>query len=182
MGTNMTTRSLWGKLRSKAYRDAFVDSAIGNAISAQIFALRTKQELSQAELADRCGMKQERISVMENPDYQNFSLKTLKRLAAAFDVALLVRFVPYSELVRWRENETNESLAVATYEEDAAREKQESRIPPYRKGSQESAGRPVSGASHLRIIGRDQSGYGDWQLTGAASEASPAVTVQAAVR
>lgn len=38
---------------------------------------------------------------LESPTYGKATLTTLKKIAAAMDVALIVRFVPYSELVDW---------------------------------------------------------------------------------
>ena len=46
-------------------------------------------------------MNQNAISRLENPSYGKATLTTLKRLAAAFDVALIVRFVPFGQLVDW---------------------------------------------------------------------------------
>ena len=46
-------------------------------------------------------MTQNAISRLESLHYGKATLTTLKRLAAAFDVALVVRFVPFSELVDW---------------------------------------------------------------------------------
>lgn len=45
------------------------------------------------------GIKQQAISRLENPSYGKATLTTLKRIAAAFDVGLLVEFVPFSQLM-----------------------------------------------------------------------------------
>jgi hypothetical protein len=45
------------------------------------------------------GIKQQALSRLENPYYGKSTLTTLKRIAAAHDVGLLVEFVPFSELV-----------------------------------------------------------------------------------
>ncbi len=47
------------------------------------------------------GMNQNAISRLESPHYGKQTLTSLKRLAAAFDVALVVRFVPFTQLVNW---------------------------------------------------------------------------------
>ena len=49
-------------------------------------------------------MTQPRISELETPGERKLTIETLLRLASAFDVALQVRFVPYSELVDWTEH------------------------------------------------------------------------------
>jgi transcriptional regulator with XRE-family HTH domain len=47
----------------------------------------------------RTGIKQQAISRLENPYYGKATLTTLKKIADACDVALLVEFVPFSQLV-----------------------------------------------------------------------------------
>ena len=70
-------------------------------------------------------MKQSAISRLESPDYGNLNIKTLRRIASAFDVGLIVRFVPFSELGDWvsgtpRTNPglSSNSLAVPSFEEE----------------------------------------------------------------
>lgn len=46
-------------------------------------------------------MNQNAISRLESSDYGKPTITTLKRLAAAMDVGLIVRFVPFSEMVDW---------------------------------------------------------------------------------
>lgn len=65
-------------------------------------------------------MAQETICQLENPDYGRYSLKTLKRLAAALDVALVVRFAPFTELAAWIADPSSDTLAVPGFEEDVA--------------------------------------------------------------
>ena len=64
------------------------------------------------------GKHQETISQWENPDYGRHSLSTLKNLASIFDVALMVRFTSFSELVHDMDNLSNERLAPPSYQED----------------------------------------------------------------
>jgi transcriptional regulator with XRE-family HTH domain len=63
--------------------------------------MRERDGLTQEELAEKVGMNQNAIHRLENPNYGKPTITTLKRIAAAFDVALIVRFVPYSQLVDW---------------------------------------------------------------------------------
>jgi transcriptional regulator with XRE-family HTH domain len=88
-------------LTDKGNRDAFVAQEIATTIPFQIRALRTARRLSQKKLGELAGMRQETVSLLENPDYGRVTIRTLLRLAAAFDVGLLVRFVPYSTVVDW---------------------------------------------------------------------------------
>ena len=100
-GTLSKIQQVWSRLSKKSYRDAFVASHLSTNIAAQISSMRESRKLSQRDLAEKTGMAQARISVMEDPSYENYSLSTLKRLASALDVALIVRFVPFSELAYW---------------------------------------------------------------------------------
>jgi ribosome-binding protein aMBF1 (putative translation factor) len=105
------------RLLDKKRRDAFVSASVDQTIPFQIRAMRLDENRNwtQEELASRSRMSQERISTCENPNYGRFSFQTLKRLASAFDVALVVRFVPFSELVEWEENLSPESLEVRSF-------------------------------------------------------------------
>jgi DNA-binding Xre family transcriptional regulator len=123
---------LWARFQSKVYRDAFVESHLSTNIAAQIYSMRVAREWTQEELADAADMAQARISVMEDPSYRRFTLSTLKRLASALDVALVVRFVPFSELLEWSTNLTPERLAVPSYDAD--------RLPPPVFSTQVSSG------------------------------------------
>ena len=112
----MSFRKL-GKFLHKRYRDVF-GTAITGTTAAQIRAMRERLDMSQKELADKVGMGQARISLLENPNYQGLSLNTLKRIANAFDVALVVRFEPFSELFKIMDSETEETLAPQGFEEE----------------------------------------------------------------
>lgn len=63
-------------------------------------------------------MAQPRIAVLENPDYDNYTVNTLKRLAEALDVGLIVRFAPYGEVMDWVMNFSEKSINVPTFEEE----------------------------------------------------------------
>ena len=121
MNTDLIRLQLINKLRNKNYRDSFVSAHIGTNIASQIFAIRNRRRWTQTELADKAGMAQTRISVLEDANYENFSIMTLKRLASAFDVALIVRFVPFGELAEWVVNLSPSSLAVPSFAEEQER-------------------------------------------------------------
>jgi HTH-type transcriptional regulator/antitoxin HipB len=114
-----TKTKLISKLKNKKYRDAFVATYIDQGIPFQIRALREQRHWSQEKLAYKAGMKQEAISRLENPNNKSFTLKTLKQLAAGFDIGLIVRFVPISSIVEWVNNLPNTSLEVLSFEEES---------------------------------------------------------------
>ena len=102
----MKMKKIWNRLRKKPYRHSFMSASVDNSIEAQIFSLREQMGMTQNDLKQATGMGQSRISALEN-DAGSINLKTLKRFANAFDVALRVKFVPYSEFVA---SEVNEQL------------------------------------------------------------------------
>jgi len=104
---------------SKEYRDAFVEEHIDTGVPFQIHTLREQRIWTQKDLGIHAGMAQETISRLEDPSYGKLTLKTLKRLASAFDVALMVRFVPFSELVEWELHLTPDSLKAQSFEEES---------------------------------------------------------------
>jgi transcriptional regulator with XRE-family HTH domain len=105
------------KLQNKEYRDSFVSSNIDVGVAFQIRALRKQRNYTQKKIAKISGMKQERISALENPS-NTPNISTLKKIANAFDVGLIVRFIPIGELLEWQINLSNESLNVPSFNED----------------------------------------------------------------
>jgi ribosome-binding protein aMBF1 (putative translation factor) len=63
-------------------------------IACKIYDLRTKAGLSQRELAKRVGTSAANICRLENADYQGHSLSMLRRIAAALEMRVDVRFLP----------------------------------------------------------------------------------------
>ena len=95
-------RQIQDSLANKEYREALAVEHVNTTLAIQIRKMRENQtpQWKQSELADRLGKHQETISQWENPDYGRHSITTLKALAATFDVALLVKFISFSELVK----------------------------------------------------------------------------------
>lgn len=117
MNIDKRREKLIARLKDKEHRDAFVSADIDVGISFQIRAMREQRPWTQKELADHAGKKQPWIAKLESP-YGGFSLQTLKELASVFDVGLLVRFVPISELVERELKLSPESLIPVSFEED----------------------------------------------------------------
>jgi len=114
-----TKSKLIQKLRKrKDYREAFVASQISTGIPFQIRALRKAQNWSQEKLAEVTQMLQPRICAMEQAGYGDFTLNTLKKLAAAFDVGLVVRFAPFGEMVNWADAFSPDTFNVPSSKED----------------------------------------------------------------
>jgi transcriptional regulator with XRE-family HTH domain len=108
------------QLKNKEYRDAFVASQIRIGFPMQCRALRESREWTQPQLAEKASMSQPRISEIERPGERKLNLETLLRLASAFDVALEVRFVPFSQLVDDDDQVNLDDFYVAPFDEDIA--------------------------------------------------------------
>jgi len=114
--TGLKESQLFGSFAEKEYRDAFVEEHISSGLARQIRAIREKNDWTQEELGERTDKAQETISQWENPDYGSFTLKSLKALASAFDVALMVHFVSFRDLIDRVSNLTPETIAPPSYE------------------------------------------------------------------
>jgi ribosome-binding protein aMBF1 (putative translation factor) len=76
--------------RLKALEEARADDEVAR----KIFELRRKAGLTQAQLAKLIGTTASVISRLEDADYEGHSLAMLRRIAAALDKRVEIRFVP----------------------------------------------------------------------------------------
>ncbi len=102
----------------KDYRHAYADESINATIATQIKVLREQRDLTQEALARDAGMNQSMICRYENVNYSSWSIKTLKKLAEAFDVFLDVRFRSFRYLVESTEKFSKQALQVPSFTED----------------------------------------------------------------
>lgn len=117
--TTLTKKKLLDELKDKETRELFVEEHVTTGIPFQIHALREKLGLTQTELAKRAGMAPERISVLEDPNYEFIpKIPTLLKLANVFDVPLIVRFGSWRNLFEWETQLSPADLAPATFEEE----------------------------------------------------------------
>ena len=108
---------LWEQLREKAFRSSFCAAEVDIGIPSQVRALMRARGWTQVELADRAGMKQPQVSNLIKAR-SHLNIRTLLRLADAFDCALAVRFVPFSELAYWTERYDPERFLVPNFDND----------------------------------------------------------------
>lgn len=116
--TSLKEKQIFQSFEDKEFRDGYVDEHVHFGVAYQIRSLREKYGWTQEELAEKTGKAQETISQWENPDYGSYTLKTLKSHASAFDVALMVHFVSFREIVRQMSNLTPEIIAPQNYSEE----------------------------------------------------------------
>lgn len=84
--------------KDREYREAYMEAAVEQGVAWQIRINRQKRGLSQKSLASAIGTQQSAVSRLEDPEYGGHSLETLMQIAKAFDCALAVKFVSYSQL------------------------------------------------------------------------------------
>jgi transcriptional regulator with XRE-family HTH domain len=107
-------------LADKEYAHAYVDEFLNVSIATQLKVLREQQDLTQEKLANLAGMKQERISVLENVNYSSWSINTLRKLAHALDVTLKVSFESFGSRLADMRNVTRQSLERLSREQELA--------------------------------------------------------------
>jgi transcriptional regulator with XRE-family HTH domain len=111
-------RQIKDSLNNKEYRDSIAIEHVNTTLAIQIRKMRESRKWNQNDLASHLGKHQETISQWENPDYGRYSISTLKKLAAIFDVALLVKFVPFGELVKDMVNLTETRLSPSSFSDE----------------------------------------------------------------
>jgi transcriptional regulator with XRE-family HTH domain len=114
-------RQIRDSLTNREYREALAVEHVNTTLAIQIRMMRENQQWKQSDLAARLGKHQETVSQWEDPDYGRHTMTTLKALAAAFDVALLVKFIPFSELVQDMVNLSETRLSPPSFSEEQYR-------------------------------------------------------------
>lgn len=109
------SEKLVAKLSDKSYRVAYVQQHVKTWIAYQIRALRDQRGWLQGKLADEMGKPQSVISRIEDPDYGKLTLQTLFDVAAAFDVALLVKFVDHKTFLTQGRNVSPADMRVTSF-------------------------------------------------------------------
>lgn len=117
---NMFNKLLSKLKKSREYRAGYVAAQTDVLIPFQIRALRKQYGLEQKDLAELTGMKQPTISRLEKAGTRA-NIETLMRIADGLDVALIVKFVPFSELVRWSDNFSPDSFTVPSFNAELER-------------------------------------------------------------
>jgi transcriptional regulator with XRE-family HTH domain len=140
-------------LADKRYRHAFLNAFVRQGVALQVQLLRKREGWSQKKLGQTANKKQNAIARIEDPSYGKFTITTLLELANAFDVALSVRFIPFSELEKQGEGDlTAGTLTVASY----AKENPEFRADdasalPIRQAASSSARITIEPATGLKM-------------------------------
>jgi transcriptional regulator with XRE-family HTH domain len=102
----------------KEYRHGYGEESLDISIGTQIKVLREQRGWRQEDLAREAAMQQPMVSRYENINYSNWSIRTLKKLARAYDVWLDVRFRSFGDLVDETNHFSRESLQVPSFADD----------------------------------------------------------------
>jgi transcriptional regulator with XRE-family HTH domain len=102
------------------YRCVYAEDFLNSSIATQIKVLREEREWTQADLAKKTGKAQSRISEIEDINYSSWSIRTLRRLARAFDLRLKVTFEEFGTLLSDFTKLNRESLQRNSFSTDPA--------------------------------------------------------------
>ena len=78
------------EMKSPQFAASFQRELSRTRLADQIATLREKLGWTQTQLARKVGTTQSGIARLENPSYQNYSLKTLEKVARALGARLVV--------------------------------------------------------------------------------------------
>jgi len=118
MYESIEQKELYDYLSNPEVRHLYIDSSIRHLLAMQLRSMREARELSQIDVGNNADMKQSAIARLEDPTYSSMTLSTLKRLAKAFDVALIVRFAPFSEFISWTAQIDEPQLSPPSFKEE----------------------------------------------------------------
>lgn len=106
----------------REYREAYMEAAVNYGLAWQIQVNREARGMGRYELSQILKSVKARpysVKALEDPDVWEKRLKGLKALAKIFDCALLVKFVPYSELAKESEGLSPQALFARPYAQEA---------------------------------------------------------------
>ena len=111
MDRNQTNfdRYLERKLQDSEFRERFAAADRAWDIALQLAALRRERGLTQQQVAELLGTKQQAIARLENPEYAGHSLTMIRKYAEALGALIDVTIVPTERLAIMR-NQTAISL------------------------------------------------------------------------
>jgi transcriptional regulator with XRE-family HTH domain len=105
--------------RDREYAEEYAKSFLNAYVATQIKVIREQRGLTQAELGDHIGTTQTGVSRYEDVNYSSWSLRTLMKIARAFDVRLRVSFEPYGTLPQEVVRFDREALERESREQDS---------------------------------------------------------------
>lgn len=117
---NKLRKRLTEQFNDPEYRHIYCSDFLDDSVATQIRVLRESRGLSQAQLGALIGTTQGGISSHEDPDKARWSISTLRKIAKALDVALVVKFESFGNILDDIVSFSRESLAKPSFEDDPA--------------------------------------------------------------
>jgi hypothetical protein len=111
-------KALMKKLQRPAYRQAYLSEHVRRGIAYQIRALRDQRGWNQGAFSKHLSKPQSVVCRLEDPSYGKVTIQTLLEIASVFDVALQVRFVPFSVFLQSTRDVSASSMEVAKFQDD----------------------------------------------------------------
>lgn len=102
----------------KETRHTYANGLVDSKLATQLKVLREQRGWTQAHLAEKCGMQQARISVLEDVNYASWSISTLRRIGKAFDLWLDVEWKEFGEVPSTLQNMSRETLERESFDND----------------------------------------------------------------
>ena len=81
----------------REYRESAMEATVANLVAWQVRVNREQRGMTQVELAAAMGTQQSAISRLEDTESGDVQISTLVRVAHAFECAVVVKFVSYTE-------------------------------------------------------------------------------------
>jgi transcriptional regulator with XRE-family HTH domain len=128
---------------SRESRQAFVEETVATRITAQIKALRESKGMDYRQFAEKIGKKVSWAYRLEDPNAPPPTISTLLEIAAAFDIALDVRFCSFSQILNEVVSLTPDSFQVHSFEEELKRAALEPKPKSHRRRTGQRTGRPL---------------------------------------
>ena len=131
--TAKDSQKFLSEIQDAKYRRDMVAASIDVGLAFQISLSREKRGWSRQELASKADVPESTIIDLEDPDSEKHDLTSLLKIAAALDVALLVRLVPFTSMVEWEAGLSTPKLLPRSYAEDVEAIQEERRQSPTSK-------------------------------------------------
>ena len=103
-------RYLERKLEDPGFREEFTAADRAWDIALQLVALRRARGLTQEQVAELLGTRQQAIARLENPAYTGHSLSMVRRYVEALGAAIDVTIVPRERLAEYRNSDCAKPL------------------------------------------------------------------------
>ncbi len=87
------------EFKDTKFKKSFYQGLEKTRIAVEITSARERRGLSQKQLANLVGSSQSAIARLENPDYDAYSIKTLRKIAEALDLELIVSLQDRAEVL-----------------------------------------------------------------------------------